>query len=167
MNLPTCRSFVLALGLAAVSAPLHAQRSYAMRFECRTAEPNTPASRRRAEEFVRDKLKAFVPAPEQALRMRALEAEAEQVKLAFYGISTTCEQFLRGTMERDVADNSLQGLRADDRQLRARREQRREGGGGPRPGGRSRGHPEVPDRDRQHRAPGGAAGRGRAGGGVA
>ena len=41
--------------------------------------------------------------------MRTLEAEAEQVKLAFYGISTTCEQFLRGTMERDVADNSLQG----------------------------------------------------------
>ncbi len=80
-----------------------------MRYECRTAEPNTPASRRRAEEFVRDKLKAFVPSPEQALRMRALEAEAEQVKLAFYGISTTCEQFLRGTMERDVADNSLQG----------------------------------------------------------
>jgi hypothetical protein len=31
------------------------------------------------------------------------------VKLAFYGISTTCEQFVRGTMERDVADNSLQG----------------------------------------------------------
>jgi hypothetical protein len=80
-----------------------------MRFECRTAEPNTPASRRRAEEFVRERLKAFVPSPEQALRMRALEAEAEQVKLAFYGISTTCEQFLRGTMERDVADNSLQG----------------------------------------------------------
>jgi hypothetical protein len=89
--------------------PLHAQQSYAMRYECRTAEPNTPASRRRAEEFVREKLKAFVPTAEQALRMRSLEAEAEQVKLAFYGISTTCEQFLRGTTERDVADNALQG----------------------------------------------------------
>lgn len=109
MSLRPGRSFVLALGLALVSAPLQAQRSYAMRFECRTAEPNTPTARRRAEEFVREKLKAFIPSPEQALRMRSLEAEAEQVKLAFYGISTTCEQFLRGTMERDVADNSLQG----------------------------------------------------------
>lgn len=105
-----CRPVVLVVALAAATAlPVHAQRSYAMRFECRTAEPSTPASRRRAEEWVRDKLKAFVPSPEQALRMRTLEAEAEQVKLAFYGISTTCEQFLRGTMPRDVADNSLQG----------------------------------------------------------
>ena len=105
-----CCPVILIVTLVLSSAPLaHAQRSFAMRYECRTAEPNTPAARRRAEEFVREKLKAFVPAPEQALRMRALEAEAEQVKLAFYGISTTCEQFVRGTMERDVADNSLQG----------------------------------------------------------
>jgi hypothetical protein len=104
------RPVVLAAALAAAIAPLaHAQRSHAMRFECRTAEPDTPASRRRAEEFVRDKLKAFVPSAEQALRMRSLEAEAEQVKLAFYGLSTTCAQYLRGTMERDVADNSLHG----------------------------------------------------------
>jgi hypothetical protein len=104
------RPAALALVLAAVGAPLaHAQRSYAMRFECRGAEPNTPASRRRAEEFVRDKLKAFVPSPEQALRMRSLEAEAEQVKLAFYGINTTCEQFVRGTMDREQADISLHG----------------------------------------------------------
>jgi hypothetical protein len=103
-----CRFCLLALGLAA-AAPLQAQRSFAMRVECRGIEPNTPASRRRAEEFVRDKLKAFVPSPEQALRMRALEAEAEQVKLAFYGLGTTCEQYLRGTMEQDVADHSLQG----------------------------------------------------------
>jgi hypothetical protein len=104
------RLAVLALAFAAAGAPLaHAQRSYAMRFECRSAEPDTPASRRRAEEFVRDKLKAFVPSPEQALRMRSLEAEAEQVKLAFYGINTTCEQFLRGTMDREQADISLQG----------------------------------------------------------
>ena len=101
---------IMIVSLVLSSAPLaHAQRSFIMRYECRTAEPNTPASRRRAEEFVREKLKAFVPSPEQALRMRALEAEAEQVKLAFYGISTTCEQFVRGTMEREVADNSLQG----------------------------------------------------------
>ena len=58
---------------------------------------------------MREKLKAFVPTQEQALRMRALEAEAEQVKLAFYGISSTCEQFLRGTMDREPADLSLQG----------------------------------------------------------
>ncbi len=107
-HLPVAYPLIVALA-AATALPAHAQRSYAMRYECRTAEPNTPASRRRAEEFVREKLKAFVPAPEQALRMRALEAEAEQVKLAFYGISTTCEQFLRGTMERDGADLSLQG----------------------------------------------------------
>jgi hypothetical protein len=105
------RRLALALALAAATAPsAHAQRSYAMRFECRTAESNTPASRRRAEEWVRDKLKAFVPSPEQALRMRTLELEAEQVKLAFYGISTTCEQFLRGTMPRNDADNSLHGF---------------------------------------------------------
>jgi hypothetical protein len=104
------RLAVLALAFAAAGAPLaHAQRSYAMRFECRSAEPDTPASRRRAEEFVRDKLKAFVPSPEQALRMRSLEAEAEQVKLAFYGINTTCEQFVRGTMDREQADIPLQG----------------------------------------------------------
>lgn len=89
--------------------PVHGQLSYAMRYECRTAEPNTPASRRRAEEFVRDKLKAFAPSPEQALRMRTLENEALQVQLAFGSISSSCEQYLRGTLQRDVADYSLQG----------------------------------------------------------
>jgi len=106
----SCRLAILFVALAAATAlPVHAQRSYAMRYDCRTAEPNTAASRRRAEEFVREKLKAFVPTQDQALRMRSLEAEAEQVKLAFYGISSTCEQFLRGTMEREPADLSLQG----------------------------------------------------------
>lgn len=108
--MPALRALGCFVVLAAVTAPLvHAQRSNMMRMECRGAELDSPASRRRAEEFVRDKLKAFVPSPEQALRMRTLEAEAEQVKLAFYGISTTCAQYLRGTMEREVADLSLQG----------------------------------------------------------
>ena len=103
--------FTLILALAAtIATPVLAQRSYAMRYECRTAEPDSPASRRRAEEWVRDKLKAFVPSPEQALRMRALELEAEQVKLAFYGISTTCAQYLHGTMAQQEADLSLSGF---------------------------------------------------------
>jgi len=105
-----CQPLILVVALAASALPLHAQRSHSMRSECRNAEPNTPASRRRAEGFVREKLKAFAPSPEQALRMRSLEAEAEQVKLALYGISSTCEQFVRGTMEREAADLSLQGF---------------------------------------------------------
>jgi hypothetical protein len=81
-----------------------------MRFECRTAQPDSPASRRRAEDWVRDQLKAFVPSPEQALRMRTLEGEAEQVRLAFYGISTTCTQYLHGQMAQEQADLSLSGF---------------------------------------------------------
>lgn len=102
----------LALAVAAPPAaapPAAAQQSYAMRYECRTAESNTPASRRRAEEWVRDKLKAFVPASERALRMRSLELEAEQVKLAFYSISRTCEDYLVRGMPRQDADISLHG----------------------------------------------------------
>jgi hypothetical protein len=42
--------------------------------------------------------------------MRSLALQAEQVKLAFYGISTTCAQFLAGTMTREDADRSLSGF---------------------------------------------------------
>jgi hypothetical protein len=105
------RPLFVALALAPAPSGLAlAQRSYAMRFECRTAEPESPDGRRRAEEWVRDKLKGFVPSPEQALRMRTLEGEAEQVKLAFYGISTTCTQYLHGQMAQEQADLSLSGF---------------------------------------------------------
>ncbi len=72
----------LALSIAApASAP--AQRSQAMRSDCGLAEPNTPASRRRAEQWVKEKLKAFLPSPEEALRMTRLQEEVQQVQLAF------------------------------------------------------------------------------------
>jgi len=98
----------LALALS-TPAPAPAQRSQAMRFDCRTAEPNTPASRQRAEQWVRDKLKAFLPSPEEALRMTRLKEEAEQVQLAFFNISSTCEQYRAGTKPREEADDILSG----------------------------------------------------------
>jgi hypothetical protein len=96
--------------VVAAIKPAHAQRSSAMSFECRNALANTQANRQKAEQWVQDKLKAFVPTPEQALRMRSLELQAEQVKLAFYGISSTCEQYLAGKIEKDDADLSLSGF---------------------------------------------------------
>ena len=92
------------------AASLHAQRSRAMALDCRAASANTPANRQRAEQWVQERLKAFVPAGEPALRMRSLELQAEQVKLAFYGISSTCEQYLAGKIERTDADLSLSGF---------------------------------------------------------
>jgi hypothetical protein len=96
--------------IVAGAASLHAQRSRAMAQDCRAASGNTPASRQRAEQWVQERLKAFVPAREQALRMRSLELQAEQVKLAFYGISSTCEQYLAGKIERTDAALSLSGF---------------------------------------------------------
>lgn len=99
---------MLAIALTA-AAPAAAQRSQAMRLDCRAAEPNTPAARQRAEAWVRDKLKAFLPSPEEALRMLRVENEAEQAKLAFYSISTTCEKYRAGTLSREDADLTLSG----------------------------------------------------------
>src|SRR6476661_6600378 len=103
-------ALTLALAIAKSASPAVAQESQAMRSDCRTAERDTPASRQRAEQWVQAKLKAFLPSPEQALRMRTLELEAEQVKLAIYGINTTCEQYLAGKMAQDDADRSLSGF---------------------------------------------------------
>ena len=88
----------------------HAQQSKAMSLECRAAQPNTPANRQKADQYVQDQLKAFVPTPEQALRMKSLKLQAEQVSLAYYGISSTCEQYLAGKVARDDADRSLSGF---------------------------------------------------------
>lgn len=96
--------------VVAVIKTAHAQRSRAMSYECRNAFPNSPANRQKADQWVQDKLKAFVPTPEQALRMRSLELQAEQVKLAFYGISSTCEQYLAGKVTKDDADLTLSGF---------------------------------------------------------
>ena len=78
--------------------------------ECRGASADTPANRQRAEQWVQDRLRAFVPAREPALRMRSLELQAEQVKLAFYGISSTCGQYLTGKIAKEDADLSLSGF---------------------------------------------------------
>ena len=101
------------LAFAAVAAaPLsaQAQRSRAMAVECRGAAADTPASRQRADAWVRERLQAFVPRADRSLRMRSLELQAEQVRLAFYGISSTCGQYLAGTMPRADADLALHGF---------------------------------------------------------
>ena len=95
--------------LLSTAGPAWAQRSQAMRLDCRAAEPDTPAGRRRAEEWVRDRLKAFLPSPEEALRMLRVENEAEQARLAFYSISTTCEKYRAGSLSREDADLTLSG----------------------------------------------------------
>ena len=96
--------------LVALVTPAHAQHSHAMALDCRGARANTADNRQMADQWVQEKLKAFVPAPQQSLRMSALELQAEQVKLAFFGISTTCEQYLDGKMTRDDADLTLSGF---------------------------------------------------------
>jgi hypothetical protein len=96
--------------VAAAAVPAHAQRSRAMAQDCRAAGADTPASRQRSEQWVRDRLKAFVPTREQALRMRSLELQAEQVRLAFYGISSTCRQYRAGTLPQADADRALSGF---------------------------------------------------------
>ena len=104
------RVALLTLALALTTpAASPAQRSQAMRLDCRATEPNTPAGRERAEQWVRDKLKAFLPSPEEALRMLRVAGEAEQAKLAFFSISTTCAQYRAGTMSRENADLVLSG----------------------------------------------------------
>jgi hypothetical protein len=99
-----------ALTLVALSPSVYAEQSRAMGAECRRAVPSA-ASNRVAEEWVRQKLTAFLPGRERerALRVSSLELQAEQVKLAFYGISSTCEQYLAGSLTRDDADRSLSG----------------------------------------------------------
>jgi hypothetical protein len=109
-SIGTGRLLVLSASILGVSiTPLCAQRSRAMSLECVAAGANTPENRKKAEEWVQEKLKAFLPAPDGSLRMRALE-EAEQVKLAIYGISTTCEQYRAGKMDKGDADLTLSGF---------------------------------------------------------
>lgn len=98
----------LCLGLAAQQA--HAAQSQAMSFECRRVAANTAESRRRADAWVQEELQAFMPSNEQALRLKSLELQAEQVKLAFTSISSTCAQHLAGTITRDDADLWLSGF---------------------------------------------------------
>jgi hypothetical protein len=103
----------LALHLAAtagVASPAHGQTSRAMSLECRGAAADTPANRQQADAWVRERLQAFVPRADRSLRMRSLELQAEQVRLAFYGISSTCAQYLAGTMPRQDADLALHGF---------------------------------------------------------
>jgi hypothetical protein len=109
IRLPRLIALSAAIVVLAIT-PVHAQRSHAMAFECRSALANTPANRQKAERWVQDKLKAFLPTPEQALRVRSLELQAEQVKLASYGISSTCEQYLAGKMGKSEADLALSGF---------------------------------------------------------
>lgn len=92
--------------MVAAITTAHAQRSRAMSFECRAVD-YTP---QRAERWVQEKLKAFLPTPEQALRMRTLESQAEQVKLAFHGIYATCKQYRDGKVAKGDADLWLSGF---------------------------------------------------------
>ena len=96
----------LALALSA-AAPAPAQQSVAMRSDCRNVAPNTPESRRRAEQWVQQKLQAFLPSPEEALRMERLQEHAQQAELAFFNIATTCEEYRAGSRSRDDADALL------------------------------------------------------------
>src|SRR5262249_32146758 len=96
------------LGLPPSLAP--AQKSRAMGLDCRAAAANTSENRQRADQWVDQKLKAFLPAPEQALRMISLLEQAEQVKLALFGIMSTCEKYLAGNEAKDVADRALDGF---------------------------------------------------------
>jgi hypothetical protein len=96
--------------LLAAAAALEAQQSRAMAVDCRGASAVTPENRQRTELWVRERLPAFVPSPDHALRMQSLIRQAEQVKLAFHSISSTCAQYLAGTMEREAADRALHGF---------------------------------------------------------
>jgi hypothetical protein len=96
--------------VAAGAVPAHAQRSRAMSQDCQAAGADTPANRQRSDQWVRDRLQAFVPTREQALRMRSLELQAEQVRLAFYGIGSTCRQYREGSLPQADADRSLSGF---------------------------------------------------------
>jgi hypothetical protein len=90
---------------------LAAQSSLSMATGCTAA--NTAANRQQGDQWVQKQLKAFLPATTptaaEALRMKSLELEAEQVKLALFSIGATCEQYLAGKMEKDDADRSLSG----------------------------------------------------------
>jgi hypothetical protein len=84
-----------------------------MRAGCRALPYGAPAdahaSGQFAERWVRERLGAFVPTPEQALRMRSLELQAGQVQLAFYSIARACQEYLSGAVAANVADLSLAG----------------------------------------------------------
>jgi hypothetical protein len=96
--------------LRAPALPAQSYRSMAMRVQCRVGS-DSPTSRQNAEAWVRKQLQAFLPVTrDQALRMKSLEAEAEQVKLAIYGINSTCEQYRAGKIQEADADLSLSGF---------------------------------------------------------
>ena len=95
--------------IAIAVAPAFAQRSHAMAIDCRV-DPNTPMSRQKADQWVQAKLNAFMPTAEQGLRMKSLELQAEQVKLAFYAISSTCEKYRAGSVAKSDADLWLSGF---------------------------------------------------------
>ena len=111
MRLPgVARPLLLSVTLTVAAAvPAHAQGSRAMAQDCRGASADSPANRQKAERWVQDRLKAFLPTPDQALRMRSLELQVQQVLLAFGSISSTCAQYLAGTIERALADTALSG----------------------------------------------------------
>jgi hypothetical protein len=109
----TLITLITLISLSLLPSTVSAQtlHSHAMAQECRGVEANSPANREKAEQWVRQRLKAFLPnTRDQALRMRLLEQQAEQVKLAFYGISSTCEQYRAGKMTQNDADLSLSGF---------------------------------------------------------
>jgi hypothetical protein len=106
-------SRILAMSLVASSSlmmvrPVVAQ-SVAMMTECQAARANTPENRQWADAWVRERLKAFLPPPGMALRLRSLELTALQTELALKGIMMTCEQYREGRIERQLADITLSG----------------------------------------------------------
>lgn len=104
------RLVLLSLWLITLSQPADAQRSRAMALDCKAAAANTPANRQKADQWVQEKLKAFLPAPDQSLRMKSMELQAEQVKLALGQIMMICEQYQAGKVSREDADFRLSGF---------------------------------------------------------
>lgn len=111
MNRITRIGVLLLLSLCGglMTRPLQAAQSRAMTYECRGAAADSAEGRRKAEAWVQEKLQAFRPTAEQALRLKSLELQAEQVKLAFGSISSTCKQYLAGKITQTDADLSLSG----------------------------------------------------------
>jgi hypothetical protein len=109
-RLPIAAGWTLLVLAAGSAIPAAAQESQAMRFECGAADANTAAARQRAEQWVRDKLKAFNPSPEEALRMLRIQGDVQEVLLAFGSIASTCEQYRADKISKDVADRALHGF---------------------------------------------------------
>jgi hypothetical protein len=99
------------IAMIALSAAANAQQSESrtMANECSTATKSNKTNRAHGEAWVQEKLKAFLPANDQSLRMTKLLEQAEQTALALTMINLTCEQFLTGKTDRETADRSLAG----------------------------------------------------------